>query len=471
MRRASIAFLLLAFFLGLGLTTLGADDDDDDDAPTDLDRVDPSSPNLKTPAYLQGEKLERFEKAVAAFKRGRLEYLARKRSSKATLDGAVALLKRCREDDARNALPHYYLGIAWQLLGDPKKALAPLLAAIEKNPKFHEAMIELGDSYLQDGRMKEADAQYARALATKPDHAGALLRRARVKIHDGKFPDARADVQKVLEKRPREALAKLMKKKLDLVIDGPTWPQRFEKETAHYIIRTDADQTFADWVAHHAELIRRLYDSIFKGSVPEGGPKKFPIIVYKNKEEYHKNGGPKGAGGHYDPEFRQLYLFRYEKDSDTTLVLYHEGFHQYLDPYVKRAPQWFNEGLADYFGPAQYAKEGREEGMRIVPNPWRLRLIQHVLGQNGARPLKQLMLMSQAEMYEEETVGVNYAQAWSFIYFLCEYDGRKYFPILGRYFKELKKGKDNEAAYKESFGKEDMDVLEAEWKKFILSLR
>src|SRR5262249_36394448 len=241
--------------------------------------------------------------------------------------------------------------------------------------------------------------------------------------------------------------------------------------TANYIVRTPVSQEFADQVAKHAELIRKLYETIFKEPIPAGGPKKFSLVVYANQKEYLASGAPANTGGYYDPLFRQPFSSRYDKWEDTTLVLYHEGFHQFLHPYLPRAPQWFNEGLGDYFGPSVYVKEGKVEGMKTRPNPWRLQLIKHVLSQGSERPMSELMVMSQAELYDEETVGINYAQSWSFIYFLCEYDNRKYFPILGRYFRELRKGKDLEEAYKATFGKEDMPRLESEWKRFILSLR
>ena len=39
---------------------------------------------------------------------------------------------------------------------------------------------------------------------------------------------------------------------------------------------------------------------------------------------------------------------RYADDADTKIVLYHEGFHQFLHDYLEDAPQWFDEGLGDY---------------------------------------------------------------------------------------------------------------------------
>ena len=40
--------------------------------------------------------------------------------------------------------------------------------------------------------------------------------------------------------------------------------------------------------------------------------------------------------------FKQLFLFQYPRMSDTRLVLYHEGFHQFLDGILEvKPPQWF----------------------------------------------------------------------------------------------------------------------------------
>ena len=109
--------------------------------------------------------------------------------------------------------------------------------------------------------------------------------------------------------------------------------------------------------------------------------------------------------------FKQLFLFRYAKASDTRLVLYHEGFHQFLDGILTvKPPQWFNEGVADFFGPSKHHDKKGEEGMKIQTNPWRLPLVKRLIKSGRTVPFQKLMTMSQQEMYGRDA-GNHYAQA------------------------------------------------------------
>ena len=207
--------------------------------------------------------------------------------------------------------------------------------------------------------------------------------------------------------------------------------------------------------------------------------RKFTIIVHGAKADYHASGGPEGAGGHYEPALRKLVLFQYEKDEDTKIVLYHEGFHQFLHDYFEDAPQWMDEGLGDFFGPSKYVpadgKKGKER-MEFRPNPWRLNYIQQAIRAGKIRKWQHLMNMSQAEMYEEQWAGIHYAQAWSMIYFFIRggappgAPAGPYFKYLKEYFMALRKGDSAEQAFIAAFGKSDVTKLENEWKAFILGV-
>jgi len=428
------------------------------------------SPNLKIPASLTGEHKTKLEEAIAAYKAAE-EKLKKEgyRSAKADLDQAVKRLQaRCAEDPSE-PLPLYYLGICYQLQTDDKRAVENLSKVVKLAPKFHEAWSELGDAHSHIGEYDKAEAAYAHALELKPDHVDALRGRAWERMDAGRFKEAREDCKRALEIDAKDIMLLALDMKCKYAIDGPKWTVSFKKETEHYLVETDVDQPFADWIANQLELIRKVYVKVFEKTKIEATKRKSVAIVFANAKEYHDAGGPPGAGGHYDPQTRQLFLFKYPKNEDGQMVLFHEGFHQFLHPYLSRAPQWFNEGLGDYFGGAKYVRQP-EEGMKIVPNWWRLPKAKEIVGDKSARPLKELMLMSRAEMYDAASVAANYAQAWSVIYFLCEFENRKYFPVLGKYFNALRAGKDQDEAFKSAFGDQDMKKIEDEWRQFITGL-
>lgn len=479
-----LALAALAVALGVSASRLHAQDDPKKGAPdgksdgkgegtgdgkADAPEEAPAEkegPNVQLPANASSTLKKAVEAFKAAYKRVYREGYVK---AKADLKEAVKLLRLARESDPASPLPLYYIGILNQLEGDDKRALDNLKAVVALNPRFYEAWTELGDAHAHLGEMKEAEACYAKALELKPDHLEAWRGRALARLEDGRFDDAVADAKKGLEIDKKDLWCLEVAMKAKLAADGPAWKNTFTKETEHYVVKTDVDQPFADWVASQAELIRKLYVKVFEKAKIELPKRKYTVFVYADKKEYHDGGGPQGAGGHYDPVVRQLFLFKYPKPEDTQIVLFHEGFHQFLHPYLPRAPQWFNEGLGDYFGAAHHVMQP-VEGMKILPNTWRLGEIKGGIGAGKVKPLKELLNMSQAELYDKSSVSMNYAQSWSFIYFLCEYQDRRYFPLLGKYFNALRGGKSQDEAYKSAFGDQDMDRIDQEWRAYIQKL-
>ncbi|MBI3726566.1 DUF1570 domain-containing protein [bacterium] len=486
---AAAPLLALASFVALAQEKPPEQSKAADPAETD----DDDGPNLQPSAGVTGERLKRFKDAVTAFKaaEGKLEkdgYTAAKKD----LEESLRLWKSLRSEDTKEVLPLYYLGMLDQLVRNDRQARANLKLAVSMAPKFHEAWTELGDTHLHLGEHKDSDAAYTKALEIKPEHMGALKNRALERLEAGRFEDSKADVAKALEiiaKRKAAEKAGTTKAtkasqdaaylnaiqlKLKLAMEGPGWKLKFEKETENYVIRTNVDQVLADMFAAKAELIRKLYVAWFEQtfkSHPKLPKRKYPIIIFANAKEYHGFfPGMEMAGGHYDPTIRQLFFFKYVNPDDGWAVLYHEAFHQFLHPYLENpAPDWFNEGLGDYFGGARHVKVP-EEHMKIAPFNWRLGLAKQLIASGKARPLKELLCLTHNQFYDPATMGPNYAEGWSFVYFLCQYENQKYFPIVSRYFQACRDGKDLEESYKIAFGKEDVDKIDKEWRAYITGL-
>ena len=437
---------------------------------------DEKGPNLQIPAEVTGAVREELAAAIALWEAAEKALPAGPEAARGAIDAAIAALEAVRSKDGRCALPEHYLGIGYQLLGlyygeDHRfnDALKCLRSATRLAPGFYETWVELGDTYGHLEKPRDAEAAYDAAIAAGPEYAHAYKQRAVLYVSQDRFAQARADVTRARQLEPEDLALIAMERQLRLVLDGPDWPRRFDAETKHYLIRTNVSQAFADKLGEHAELIRKLYTQIFPD--PPRSRRKFPIVVFKDKAEYHQNGGPKGAGGHFDPVFKQLFLFQYPKESDTLLVLYHEGFHQFLDGVLEnKPPQWFNEGVADFFGPSEHVTEGGVEGMRIRPNPWRLDLVKKMIKQGRTTPFQKLMTMTQREMYGRDA-GLHYAQSWSMIYFFCEADDRAHFTYLKNYFKALRRGRDRHKAFELAFGRTDMAALEQRWREFILGVK
>jgi hypothetical protein len=184
--------------------------------------------------------------------------------------------------------------------------------------------------------------------------------------------------------------------------------------------------------------------------------------------------------GYYLPHYRVLVFYDLSKPgakskrgpllSQATLeVLLHETFHQWIHLYT-RAPHWFNEGMAEYFGIAEMGRKELRYGLIPKRHPSRLSNIRDALRGKGAAPLplEVLIQADRKEFMDPERAAVNYAASWSFVHFLASNKkGRK---LLRAYFHALRDGKSRKDAYEEVFGGIDMVALEKDWEAYVFSL-
>lgn len=437
------------------------------------ERVD-EGPNFEVPADLPAKAAGLYRDGVAAYEAA----LAAREGQSEKIAAAVKALRRAKDAAPKFPPPNYYLGILYQSTKEYEKARQVLRTACDLNPKFHQAIVELGDTYMWLKRESDALKEYERAIAVSPGYGRAYAMRGYHRLKTGEAAAALADLDLAKKNGERSAGIEAIRRMARREVDGPGWKTTFTCETEHYRVMTPVSQAFADELGMHAELIHRTYTRIFPKVSKE--KRKFPIVVHQDRAGYQAGGGPPSAGGHYEPLIRKLVLYRYEDDADTRLVLYHEGFHQFLHDYLEDAPQWFDEGLGDFFGPSRHIppKKG-ERGpgrLELRPNPWRLRTIQQAIGAGRVRPWRQLMLMSQAELYDPQWAGIHYAQSWSIIYFLVRgnaapgLEAGPHFKLLQEYFKALRRGDGQETAFATAFKDVDLAAIEKEWREFVLGL-
>ncbi len=383
-----------------------------------------------------------------------------------TVEKAIKELEKAARTP-KFALPQYHLGIAYQYTKEYDDAQSALEKALKINPDFFEAMTELGDTYSWLKKNDKAIEQYDRAIAVAPDYALAYREKGIVLIRMRKLQEAHDALAKSVSLDKTDQAADQILKMVDNDVKGPGWKKPYKAEGEHFIVTTDDSQDTADLLLKHVEIVYTLYTKIFPEAEKEGI--KFPVLVFKEMKDYQAYGGPPNTGGYYNPMMRNLVFYKQAKLSDTLLVLYHEAFHQYLAYYLEDAPQWYNEGHGDYFGPSEYVEKSKVMYIRV--NPWRLGLIQQAIKANRCQPLDKLMLMTQDELYDPQTVGLNYAESWSFVYFLWQYKNGQYSPILKAYFKKLREGAGLKKAYTATFGRSPMKQIEQEWKDFIVGIK
>lgn len=426
------------------------------------------SPNLLIPPDLSLEVRRLYDKAKATYD----EFMAARDKGEGrtkAMEKAITQFHAVRRKKKDFHLPYYYLGIGCQIIRKFDKAERHLEKALQLQEGFYEAMAELGDTHFWKRDWKKAIDLYDQAIAVNPDYLYAYQRRIWAYTRLRKFESALEDVKKWEELEPDDELAERYRKMLEKEAEEGAFEGFFRTETDHYTLITNESRLVADEMAEQAELIFRLYTSRFPKL--DKGADKFPIIYFKNREDYHAYGAPPNTGGFYSPFARKLVLFNSGDRERNFTTLYHEGFHQYVHYYIPNAPDWFGEGHGDFFGACRRV-EG-EKHFEILPNSGRLPYIRRVLQTGYYLPLPKLITMTRREFYDRASIGRNYAQAWSFVYFLWNYPRKgegQYFPILAKYFRELRAGKGLREAYEQTFGRHNMEKMEEQWKGFILGL-
>ncbi|MFW5915444.1 MAG: peptidase MA family metallohydrolase, partial [Planctomycetota bacterium] len=178
-----------------------------------------------------------------------------------------------------------------------------------------------------------------------------------------------------------------------------------------------------------------------------------------------------GSNGAFVSSDKLLAAFKEGRtEEDVFKTLYHEGFHQWLFTRVgARVPLWINEGFAEYFSEAAW--DGRRFATGQVPRE-RLMILQEARERDELIALDKLFQMQDKGWLANVRSGeasLQYTQAWSIVHFLCHARGGRYRKRLLRYLRRLADGKEEDRAFRKSFG-DDMERMEEAWQKYMAGL-
>jgi len=267
-----------------------------------------------------------------------------------------------------------------------------------------------------------------------------------------------------------EAIRKLFTPKG--VIDKPgcdkeqlPWEQARTKESDHYKVKTNLSEDALNDIAYVMECLYFNHKKFFKAV--KDAPRKLDVLVFKNGQEYKSHQGM-GCGVFMGDKLMTYYIVG--TTFNTTGVLLHEGTHHFISLVCPAAPIWANEGFATYMECAKF--DGKELKTNLV-NRGRLPGIQGQMRAGKQTPMKDFINFSQ-QQYMARGVA-SYEETWSIIYFLINGKNGRYARGFEEYFNELKtKGTGGNQAHIQMFErifKTSMEVLEEEWKDYILNLK
>ncbi|MBI4575907.1 MAG: DUF1570 domain-containing protein [Planctomycetes bacterium] len=391
---------------------------------------------------------------------------------------------------------------------------------IEAEPEKSEHWVERGRALLETYRLGEARSDFEQALRLAPVDVGALEGRASCHHLAGRYEEALDDLDAAAA---GEGLSE-DGARLRAALEGPfraRWGAAADylegrAEGSRYSISTDLGVSAAamddlaarlrkspglplghseGWEGVRAtmERVHEAYLRVFPWleEAVDAEPTVHQVFVFERYGEFAdfsrkvsmEGFEPEGVAGFFSPSLKILVLYNLEDGERRGLLweeaidtLYHEGFHQFLDRHLRRAPPWYSEGFAEYFGPTVVDDHGKTRVGLVPPGSedymTRLDTIQAALRgdyRRGPETLERFMVLGPDGFGDGDLANLHYAEAWSLVHFLMSTaEGRE---DLEDYFRRLAGGQRNGRAVREVFGdREALRDLEGRWKAYTLSL-
>lgn len=230
------------------------------------------------------------------------------------------------------------------------------------------------------------------------------------------------------------------KARLEEMAAHSDWSNAWEKETKHFLFRSNTSPEILDF---YCDLLEEYYSQMDKRigikPTPEMKRTKMVVNIYKSREEFQKLAEPSGPNvlGFFSPLGQTLNFYHnYEEPGESEWVGLHECTHllTYLIDQQYRSQIWINEAVADYFGSATITldKKGKPEIETGKLQTDRVLTVQQAIKDGTFTDLEKLFHLEKPEFD-----GFQYAHAWSFVYFLNNYENGKYRKGFNKFFKDL----------------------------------
>jgi tetratricopeptide (TPR) repeat protein len=238
----------------------------------------------------------------------------------------------------------------------------------------------------------------------------------------------------------------------------------------NFLLVGNADAKEIGRVATQLEQFREVFSHLLPGdrrdsSVP------LVIVVFKDDQSYGPFKPPfqeqsADVGGYFQSGTEGDYITLSADDQHergTQALAYHEYVHLLVKNNFRRAPLWFNEGLAEYYGTLRVSNGGKKVTMG---QPLRQHL--RTLLDRQLLPLETLFAVTnESSSYTKaDERAVFYAQSWALVHYLLNGRNGLRRPQVSRYLELLKNGATGEDAFRQAF-QTGYAAMEAELRQYI----
>lgn len=228
-----------------------------------------------------------------------------------------------------------------------------------------------------------------------------------------------------------------------------------EARSPHFIVLCNAGERQGRDVASQFEEIRALFQALFPKLRVDFGR---PTIIFALKNEdslklflpsYGLNSKEKHLGGLYHPGPDKNFALVRTDITGTFLnhALYHEYTHALLRLNFRSLPLWLEEGLAEYYGNAEF--ENKQAIFGSI-DPRQLQILQHT----PLIPISTLITADYTSPFynAQEHSGIFYAESWALVHYFVASPEMRNQDLLNRFLRNLQQTDDSVEAANQSFG-------------------
>jgi len=247
-----------------------------------------------------------------------------------------------------------------------------------------------------------------------------------------------------------------------------SWKQKLDDEKFNYVVAAPfviaGDADLGQIKSYRENTIVAATNCLQKSLFQKKPAEPILILLFETEEPY-KRLAKKWFGDETVPHYG---YFRHDNImvmnvGTGTGTLVHELTHALIKPDFPNVPSWFNEGLASLYEQCSLGQDGTIKGHEN----WRLPALQKAIRAGNLRPFSELI--ADPDFYNEDKVGLNYAQARYLMFYLQEHQ------LLAKYYTAFREvAKDDPTGIetlKKIIAPQSLAAFEKEWKAWVLKLR
>jgi hypothetical protein len=250
-------------------------------------------------------------------------------------------------------------------------------------------------------------------------------------------------------------------------------------QTRHYVIEYNCtrEQVVALGVrldAFYVSLSKMLSRSEkIRDKVKSHDNKKLTVRCLKDHEAFqaygkeHCSNFSEGWAAYfkYSAKGAEMVLFPKEENYSSA---YHEAFHQFMHrtiPGIGAIPQWFNEGLATYYGTGDF-KQGKFSLPKDL-DKGRTSILPKAIKDGTFISLESFLQVKLSD-WNNENQALHYAEGYTLVHFMLNYPDKRVAKVFRVFIEELAESGKYDEALETAFIQLNRGTLEMLWKDWIM---